>query len=213
MFDLDLKKYRVVDISQLVVPPGDEARPFKIEKVTREGKRQIRYNITTHTHVGAHVETPFHFIKDGKDPSDFPVTYYMGRALLVNAEENQAVNAKYLKEIIGNKIRLGDIIVFRNVENNEKGKNLPYLTEDAARWLVEKKVKMLAYSYDFFALGNTQKKVEETHDIMMKHDISFVEFLDNLEKLEKKEFYFMALPFKVKGIDSAWVRAIVIEEK
>ncbi len=213
MFDLDLGKYRVVDISQLVLPPGDEARPFKVEKVTRPGKRQIRYNITTHTHVGTHVETPFHFIEDGKDPSDFPVTYYMGRALLVDAEKNQAVDSEYLKEVIGNKIRPGDIIVFRNIKKSRIGENVPYLTQDAAHWLVEKKVKMLVYNYGFFALGSTEEKVEETHDIMMKHDITFVEFLDNLEQLKKKEFYFMALPFKIKGIDSAWVRAIVIEEK
>ena len=42
--------------------------------------------------------------------------------------------------------------------------------------------------------------------------MTFVEFLTNLDELKRREFYFMALPFKAKGLDSMWVRAIAIEE-
>ena len=48
---------------------------------------------------------------------------------------------------------------------------------------------------------------------LMSRDITLVEFLDNLAALRRREFFFMALPFKVAGIDSAPVRAIAIEER
>jgi len=32
MFNIDLKKYRIVDISYEVVPPGTDDRPFVIER-------------------------------------------------------------------------------------------------------------------------------------------------------------------------------------
>ena len=37
-------------------------------------------------------------------------------------------------------------------------------------------------------------------------------FLDNLRELRRREFFFMALPFKCAQIDSAPARAIAIEE-
>jgi kynurenine formamidase len=42
-------------------------------------------------------------------------------------------------------------------------------------------------------------------------DISIVEFLDNLQELRAIEFYFLAIPLKVKGLDSSMVRAVAIE--
>ena len=35
---------------------------------------------------------------------------------------------------------------------------------------------------------------------------------ENLDQIARNEFFVMALPFKVQGLDSSFVRAIVIEE-
>jgi kynurenine formamidase len=35
----------------------------------------------------------------------------------------------------------------------------------------------------------------------------------DLEELRRPEFYFMALPYKARAIDSSWARAVAIEER
>jgi len=47
--------------------------------------------------------------------------------------------------------------------------------------------------------------------ILLGKDVILVEQVDNLDQIRKKEVYFMALPLRIKGLDSSPVRAIVIE--
>jgi kynurenine formamidase len=42
---------------------------------------------------------------------------------------------------------------------------------------------------------------------------TFLEIIENVDQISRREFFVMALPFLVKGIDSGWCRAIVIEDK
>ena len=66
---------------------------------------------------------------------------------------------------------------------------------------------------DFIRFGEDIDETRQFHDILMSQDVNFVEFVDNLDKITKERFYVMALPYKVKGLDSSFCRAIVIQEK
>ena len=52
----------------------------------------------------------------------------------------------------------------------------------------------------------------KVHDILTSADVPIIEWLDNLDQLRKREFFLMALPFKVKVMDSSWARVIAIED-
>jgi len=85
----------------------------------------------------------------------------------------------------------------------------PSLTEQSAWWFLTHNVKMVGID-TYFRLGLDVPMVREVHDILMSNDVCFVEFLDNLDALTRRVFYFMALPFKVAS-DSGWARAVAIE--
>ncbi|MGB9594732.1 MAG: cyclase family protein, partial [Candidatus Poribacteria bacterium] len=97
MFDIDLSKYRIIDLSYEVIPPGSEDRPFVIERGYL-ADMAYKYDVTkTHSHVGTHVETPAHFFDGGKDVVDLPLTTFFGRGILldiVNVGENPAITAE-----------------------------------------------------------------------------------------------------------------------
>lgn len=217
MFDIDFSRYRVVDLSYAVVPGENPERPFEIEKGLLPD-RAFKYDVKTHTHVGTHVEAPAHFFEDGKDVSQLPLNAYMGRAVLLDvkdAEANMEVNARYMEETIGDLIEEGDIVICMNRDERSirsgEHQNFPYFTPDGARWLADHKVKMVGID-NYFRLGLDISMDREFHDILMSKDVTFVEWLDNLDQLTKREFYFMALPFKVRNLDSSWARAVAIEE-
>lgn len=216
MFNIDLDKYRIVDISYEVVPPGSDDRPFVMERGLL-ADRAYKYDITnTHSHVGTHVETPAHFYDGGKDVTDLPLTTYFGRGVLLeidDAEENLAILPAFLEKAIGDIIQDGDIIICRNndQESLKGNRPSPHLTPEAAWWFREHKIKMLGIDNNV-GLSKDIETGRELHDILMSQDVVLVEWLDNLDQLKKREFFIMALPFKVKIMDSSWARVIAIEE-
>jgi len=213
LFTIDLTKYRIVDLSYTVVPPGTPSRPFVVQR-GRLADNAYKFDIVrTHTHVGTHVEAPAHFYLGGKDPTQLPLDAYFGRGILLDvrdAAKAQRIDGGYLAAEIGEIIQPGDMVICRT--SDPGAAQAPCFTPEGALWLRDQKVKMIGIGEDF-RLGATITASRAFHDILMSRDITLVEFLDNLAALRRREFFFMALPFKVAGIDSAPVRAIAIEER
>jgi len=215
MFTIDWNRYRLVDLSYTVVPPGSEDRPFEIERGYL-ADRAYKHDVRTHSHVGTHVEAPAHFFDDGKDTTEFPLTHFMGRAILLDVEDVAAmpkITPAYLEQAIGDLIQEGDIIICRNLDTQAKAEGRkPVLTPEAAHWLRQHRIKMLGID-THFGLGEDIQSTRALHDILQSEGVCLIEWLDNLEALQRREFFFMALPYKVRQMDSSWARAVAIEER
>jgi arylformamidase len=223
-FNIDLDKYRIVDLSWELVPGASAIRNFDLRRDLLPDDC-FYYHVNTHTHVGSHVEVAAHYFEGGQQVTDYPVTAFMGRALLLevrDVEETPDVTPEYLEQELDSLIKGGDIIICRNSDvESWAGRRLqPAITPAAAQWLADHKVKMLGIDSApnpdgeaTFLLGRGKEKGRQVHDIFLSAGGTFVEFLMNLDQIDRKEFFFMALPFKAKGIDSSWCRAIAILEK
>ncbi len=217
VFDIDLSTYRIVDLSYEVVPPGTPDRPFVVER-GRLADRAFKYDITqTHSHVGTHVETPAHFFEGGKSVVDLPLTWFMGRAVLLDVPEANAamtIDAAYLQQAIGDIIRPQDIVICRNRDpdslRSADRQRKPGFVPDGAEWLAQRNIKMLGIDRHF-RLGPDVAGSRRLHDILQSQDVCLIEWLDHLDDLTQCEFYFMALPWRVRTLESSWVRAIAIE--
>ncbi|MCD6082782.1 cyclase family protein [Candidatus Aerophobetes bacterium] len=215
----ELKKYRVIDISYTVIPGENPDRPFAIQKALLQDGT-FRYDILrAHSHVGTHVEVASHFYEGGRSITEYPLDAFYGPGILFPIREMR-VTEKVCERTIGKEIREGDIVVVRNDTGIKLSKQqlyledtsgLPTLTPEAAKWLADKKVKMLVL--DFIRLGEDVERIRKFHDILMSKGVVFVEIVDNLDKITKPRFFVMALPYKVQGLDSSFCRAIVIEER
>ena len=218
MFDIDLTKYRIVDLSYEVVPGASEDRPFDAVR-GRLADDCFKYDVSrTHTHVGTHVELPAHYWEDGADVVAFPPEAFMGRGILFKIDatlEGPAITTEYCEQQLGGLIQAGDCVLCRNdnpatVTGNAE--DLPHLTPDAASYLRGKQIKILGID-DKVRLSRNIPEGRKLHEILMGAGCNLVEFLDNLAELGRDEFYFMALPWKIQKMDSSWCRAIAIEEK
>ncbi len=211
-FSIDPDKYRVVDLSYQVVPPGTPDRPFVIQR-GRLSDNAYKFDIIrTHTHVGTHVECPAHFYPGGKDVTELPLDTFYGRAVLLDVPDAgaaQEIGPAYLDAALGALIQHRDIVICRN--SDPRPGPHPCLTPEAAIWMRDREVKLLGIGTDF-SLGATITAARALHDILMAQDACLAEFLDGLGQLRRREFFFMALPFKCAQIDSAPARAIAIEE-
>ncbi len=215
MFDIDLNRYRLIDLSYEVVPPGSDDRPFVVERGLL-ADLAYKYDVSkTHTHVGTHVESPAHFFEGGKSITDLPLTHFFGRAVLlsVRLEPGQrAITPEYLQAAIGDIIQPGDTVVARNDTPPRPHGEGPYFGVGAGEWLAQYRPRMLVLG-NGLGMGDSVEATRHFHDVLQSRDLCFVEFLSNLEAISQRVFFFMALPFKVRGLDSGWARAIAIEER
>ena len=86
--------------------------------------------------------------------------------------------------------------------------HFPAIHPDAARWLVEKRVK--AVGIDTASIDYGQSKLFETHQILYGHDIPGLENLTNLSEVPAAGATVIALPMKIKGGSGAPLRAIAM---
>lgn len=214
-FNIDWQRYRLVDLSFEVIPGASSDRYFDIERGLLADDA-FMHHVKTHTHVGTHVEVAAHFYEGGRDITAYGLERFMGRGLLLDigdAAKTPRITAETIEEQLGGLIGQGDIIICRNSDPESLAGNrpVPALTPEAAHWIAAHKAKMVGID-THFSLGVDVAHGRALHDILMSADVTLVEFLANLEQLKRPEFYFMALPFKCRTIDSGWARAVAIEE-
>ena len=155
LFDIDRGRYRVIDLSLGVGPPGLDDRPFLVKRGFLDDE-SFMHRISTHTHVGTHIESPAHFFEDGRQLEDFPLNRFYGRAVLFEFAgiNGEPVDGAAFESDIGSLMREMDILICRNSHpawqhlNKEDRNRLPYLSPDGAQWLADRKVKMLVI-HDF----------------------------------------------------------------
>ena len=221
-FDIDRENYRVVDISNEVIPnENNKERPFSARRSDTLPDGKDTEVVQTHTHVGTHVETALHFFREGKAVSDFPLATFMGGACLLSIDDkvgdDLVMDKNYLAGKLDGFIKENDIVVCRN-DSSAIGpgiphpeEDLPYFTPEAAEYFVEMNVKMIVIGGVKF--GKDLEVGKKFEGKLHAADIPILESPANLHELSRNRFFLMALPFSVAGLGSAWARAIVIESR
>jgi len=214
VFTIDLDQYRLVDLSPVIEPPGTDDRPLEVS-VGRLADDSFKMDISRlHTHVGTHVEAPAHFYEDGKVITDMPLEDFFGPAVLLSIDEpaDRLVTGEILEREVGDIVQPGHILLCRNgmPETRTDVEAMPLLTPDAARWMVDRQIKLVGTDC-WFPMGPGIPACRELHDILMSQDICIVERVV-LCDLHQREFFFMALPVAF-ALDSGFARAIALEKR
>lgn len=211
IFTIDLSKYKLIDLSKEVVPgaPGD--RPFDIrESLLADGT--YKYDIhNTHTHVGTHVESPWHYYHRGKTITDFPLEHFMGNARLFHAvpdRDGNTVSLDSLRQALDPYRGQFDILVIRNASD----KNPLYFGMESVEYIRDLSLKLLVFECSV-SFGRNSEEGRRFHDLLMSRDTCLVEFPEQLNQLDRDEFYLIALPMRVQGLDSAMCRLMAVVEK
>lgn len=223
---IDLKKYRMIDLSREIVPGikigaeyahGKELRRLELRQYIYKPDNTIMHWVDTESHVGTHVEGPSHYIKGGKDISIVSIEHFIGEAVVLNFTGKPPKHGKPQPitpadfEKAG--VKKNDIVLMWSPY--VKGE-CPYLSIEGARWLHKTGIKLVGFQN----IGVESPVAPhtpgfpgsmETHELL-KDDICLVELLENLDKIKKNRVLFIGLPIRIAGLDSSWIRAVALEE-
>jgi kynurenine formamidase len=183
------------------VYPGDRKPEFRqVASTEKEGWNLHEIDITTHT--GTHLDAPWHMLKDGKKLSDYPLTRFIGRAILLDVRGQPEIDAD-LKGVQEN-----DILILRTGHSRHCREEAyynggPVVSRQLAEKIVRQKLTMVgidSYTLDAFPF--------DIHKFLLKQDVLILENLVNLEALDSVVFKIMVLPLKLDNMDGAPCRVI-----
>lgn len=167
------------------------------------------------THTGTHMDAPSHFINGVSSIDKIPIDRFISRSILVKitkasdelitAAEIEASNVKILE---------GDSVVFSTSWENEVNKEYyfshsPGLSEDAAEYLINKKVN--AACIDSPSIDRGSDNNFPVHKLLLNKEILIVENLCNLGKIDSQNFTLIMIPLKLSGASGSPIRAIAID--
>lgn len=212
---------RVVELTKPLDPKTESRRCHLFRFNTGGPIPDFHTIIDITSHLGTHVECPYHHNDDWTDVADMPLTAFMGRAIYLNIDSlapNSYITPTVLEKACKGKLREGDIVIldspykcppFTEKTNTNEDRRL-FVNRETAIWLRDKKVKCVGFG-DGVSIENSYEDVCAFHDVLMAENIIFLEVLKNLELLEKDVFFMSYTPLYIKGLDSSPIRAYAIE--
>lgn len=180
------------------------------------------WNATTlslYSHCGTHMDAPRHFLPEGRTLDLQPLDVLVGEAVVVDlapAAPKELITVGHLAAV-EKQIHPGVRILFRTDWHKRYGTpayrdELPRISLELARWLVERKVALIGVEPPSVADVNNMQELTEVHQTLFRGDVVIVEGLANLDQLTQQIVKFVALPMKITEGDGSPVRAIAIEE-
>jgi len=189
----------------------------QIMKIGEHGSPSNVMLITMPTHGGTHFDAPSHQVMGATSADRVPLERCIGDAVILDVSNKQDSDDLLIKieELIpyADDIHEGDIIVIKTgcYAHPEEFKRFRHLSIEAAQWLVDRKIAMLAVDTPSVDLNVPEGEQMPVHQVILGNDIPIIEGLANLDKISKKRFQFVGLPLKIKDADGGPIRAIAIE--
>lgn len=199
-----------VDLSRTLVPgigepaghPPTEIKEFQTHETHKRSNACIFYSI----HCGTHIDTPYHFYKNGKKVEELDLSRFIGRGVLVDLEDKikesapitlaQILTESKLSTMKDEELSESVLLIYtgwgRNYGNVNYYQNNPYLSNEAAQWIASKKIK--AVGLDF---PPDRKQGSDVHLILLGNEVLIIENLTNLNLLKNKDFNVIFFPIKL----------------
>ena len=205
--------------SETKSPPSTDMRVELTEHYRGPGFWQVT-SVNQSLHTGTHVDSALHCFEGGATTAEFSLDQVCGMATILDCshvEAEQPIEVKDLERAAkGLDLREDDILLVRTDWTDKNWGNFPhffvkspYLTAEAAEWLVSKNPK--AFGFDFFEeysarLPEFTSEDFVVHQIMLKTGKPLLEQATNLGQIGRPRFQFFAPFYKIAGTEGALAR-------
>lgn len=209
---------RLIDLSHTIENgqpgfPGDPAAELSLwATVDQQGYHISRLCLSTHH--GTHVDLPYHVVPGGITAATAPVQWFCGPARLVDLAPSSALPAGTaisvaMLEVHERGFEPGGRVLVRTGWDRRFGspeyyRDYPRFTEEAAQWLVSRRIRLLGMD-----TPSPEADTNRIHRLLLESDVVLIENLCRLEELPE-EFILCALPLKLSGGDGSPVRAVAL---
>lgn len=205
---------RIYDVSVLVsgkTPtwPGDS---FLLRRVEEIGKGDVcnKSFMEIGSHIGTHIDAPYHFEGEGMTIEQIPLDTFVGPARVASFPDVDRIDLAQVQTVPLSGV---ERILFktRNSQLWQEStfhEDYVYLTPEASRVLAESGIKLVGV--DYLSIEKYGGESFESHHILLSRGIALLEGLD-LTEVTAGDYELIALPLKIAGGDGSPVRAVLKE--
>ena len=160
------------------------------------------------THLGTHVDPPAHYVEGGATVDEIPLETMIGPAVILDMRGRQLVDRRALEDSWFESYTR----VLLKTDNSSKLLKRDYdtdyvsLTEDGARFLVDKGVRLVGI--DYLSIETYMNPGAPVHHIFISAGVLIVEGL-YLSEIPAGPCRIYCLPMRIKGGDGAPARVLV----
>jgi arylformamidase len=220
-----MKKNTIIEMSHRMIPQKEN---FQLQRWTYDvttllpdvkHRPDIWYVLSDFlmsSHMGTHIEFPFHHYKEGQDAADFPIDKLIGPGVVLDFRHKKGGDSMTLEEVKkadSGRIKKGDMIWIRqDADKRFRQKDwaeYAHLTPDAMAYLMSFDPPIIGTDGTGFEVPGTD--YQPNHLAMFKKGIGMVESACNLGEIGKDRALFFILPLPIEGADACPVRIIAIK--
>ncbi|MBB5933946.1 cyclase family protein [Streptomyces zagrosensis] len=196
--------------------PGPEISDHISREASRNsyapGTEFVFGRISMVSNTGTYLDSPFHRFPDGPDLAGLPLgklTDLDGVVVRVLGSERRSVERELLlpHDVAGRAVLI-HTGWSRHWGTEQYANGYPYLTADAAEWLVEQGAALVGI--DSLNIDDADDGTRPTHTALLAAGIPIVEHLRGLEHLPPNGFRFHAAPPAIEGMGTFPVRAYAV---
>ncbi len=197
--------------NELPVYPGDpEIKITRIMSLEAGDVARVSH-LSFSTHIGTHIDPPYHFMQDGMPLDQAPLDIFIGPARVIDVGEVASIDAALLATF---DLDGAERVIFKTRnsrlwrETNEFQKDFVYLETDAAESLVGRGVKLVGI--DYLSIEKFNFDQPTTHWALLGAGVFIVEGLD-LTGVPAGDYELICLPLKIKDGDGGPARVVLRE--
>jgi len=186
----------------------DDKRPNIETTRDFETSSAMESKITMDMHTGTHLDMPLHFVEGGNSLETLDLNRVFTKCRVLDFTH---INDKITRNDLEDKEFKGNSFILLKTKNSlidDFDFKFIYLAEDGAKYLKEKNI----YGVGIDSLGIERDQPEYgTHKTLLEAKIIIIEGL-RLKDISEGDYTLVALPLKIKGVEAAPLRAVLIED-
>ena len=228
-----LKPKRLIDLSHTVYPGREEYKLDVDTRFTEQWPAFAKYQrvnnawyiiseVTLNTHVGTHIEFPYHHCQDGPDAANFPLEGLIGEGVVIDISawgNNQMIDLAGLQAKANGLLQPGDIAYFYTgfdrYYRTPQQHHRPWFETAAIYWLVnDVGIKVMGVDTSGIEVRNpdgSSPPGQPNHELLLCAGIPLLEYMANLGEFLNQRFSTFILPVKIAGVEAFPVRVIGLE--
>jgi arylformamidase len=221
-----MKPEHVIDLSHRLIPGKEhfkyETRVEDVTNILPEVKHRpdiwyVLGEVSFCTHVGTHVEVPFHHMKDGADTATVPIAPLIAPGIVLDFSHKKPGETITLDELKRHEHRIhaGDIVFIRQAADrlyySERWNDQAHLSVEANQWLVDRKIACMGTDAAGLEVPGTD--CQPNHLAACGAGVPMLESLRGLEQLGADRHLIIVLPLPFEGCDASPVRVVAIKKE
>jgi len=183
--------------------------PLNPEDVAPTNLSNLREVESRPRKVFTHFDTPSLFFSGGKTIDQYPLDWFIGKAIVVDVSKLEIITVENVKEsLVRHYLPPRMIVLFYTGWARKRGSDEyyehPEISPELADWLVERRVKMIGVD-----MPNPERRPDRyVHKKLLSNDVLILENLDDMSPIAGRIVTLYAFPMRLRGSEVTPARVV-----